>query len=80
MDNEQTTVGNVEETFTVKGKGYSQQFTDKTKAQAQYDLLQKRQIQQKQAGKIQLYVNSSNGEESRLVEEINIGTSFFNKD
>ncbi len=66
------------ETFTVKGRGYSQQFTDKAAAQAQYDLLQKRQIQQKQSGKISLTVNGS--EESIVEQEINIGANFFNRD
>lgn len=66
------------ETYTVKGKGYSQQFTDKTAAQAQYDLLQKRQIQQKQSGKVSLSVNSSEG--SIVEQEVNIGVSFFNRD
>ena len=66
------------ETFTVKGKGYSQQFTDKAAAQAQYDLLQKRQIQQKQSGKVSLSINSSEG--STVEQEVNIGTSFFNRD
>lgn len=66
------------ETYTVKGGGYSQQFTDKTAAQAQYDLLHKRQIQQKRSGKVSLTVNSSEG--TIVEQEVNIGTSFFRRD
>ena len=79
MENEVTvTAGNSPQTFTVKGKGYSEQFTDKTAAQAQYELLQKRQIQQKKSGKVSLSINTPEG--SFVEREVNIGESFFNKD
>ena len=66
------------ETYTVKGRAYSQQFTDKKAAQAEYDLLHKRQLQQKQSGKISLTINT---EESSVIEqEVTIGANFFNRD
>jgi hypothetical protein len=70
-------VGNLYTSYEVKSKGYKETFSNIEDANAQYDILKKRAVKNKESVDIKILANRQDDEKQHIVRNMKIDSSFF---